>query len=270
MTAEQNTATAKVPKGRSPSYPGISLGTAVQRTKVIYERFKQFQQPMKAYTDAWGYKAPTTGPATVTFSALKKYGLVEDHGSGNDRTAVLTQRAIDILMKPNPADDIRAAALAPPIHAEMWQRFKNDVPSDEALRYEFVAQRGFTESGLRDFLREWRDTLAFAHLDSSVTIDENAGEAGTEGDGLGDNPQTQNDNQGHQGGGFNPPPPKPEGTMSYSVPVAAGMNVTVEGAFPLTEQQWTQFLAVLSAMKPGLVAEPPPAMEPEQRVPVER
>lgn len=29
--------------------------------------------------------------------------------------------------------------------------------------------------------------------------------------------------------------------------------VIIEGRFPMTEDEWTQFLAVLTAMKPGLV-----------------
>ncbi len=45
------------------------------------------------------------------------------------------------------------------------------------------------------------------------------------------------------------------GVLTYAVPVAAGRNITVEGRLPLTEQEWDQFLAVLQAMKPGLVAE---------------
>lgn len=44
--------------------------------------------------------------------------------------------------------------------------------------------------------------------------------------------------------------------MSYAIPVAQGENVTIEGEFPLTEAKWTQFMAVLSAMKLGLVGEP--------------
>jgi hypothetical protein len=33
--------------------------------------------------------------------------------------------------------------------------------------------------------------------------------------------------------------------------------IIVEGEFPITERDWDQFLAVLTAMKPGLVADSP-------------
>jgi hypothetical protein len=49
------------------------------------------------------------------------------------------------------------------------------------------------------------------------------------------------------------------GVLTYAVPVAAGTDVTIEGNFPLSEAEWTQFLAVLAAMKPGLVGQRPDA-----------
>jgi hypothetical protein len=42
---------------------------------------------------------------------------------------------------------------------------------------------------------------------------------------------------------------------TYAIPVSAGIDVAIEGPFPLTEEQWTQLLAVLTVLKPGLVAE---------------
>lgn len=35
--------------------------------------------------------------------------------------------------------------------------------------------------------------------------------------------------------------------------------IAVEGTFPITERDWNQFLAVLNAMKPGLVEDEPEA-----------
>jgi hypothetical protein len=246
----------KVPKGRSPSFPGISLKTAVERAQKIWDAYKQFPQPVKTYTDAWGYKSPKTGPASVTFAAMRKYGLVLVTGNGDDRTAKLTDLAVDIIMKPDPLPLLQHAALLPPIHKETWQRFGNDVPSAEALRYEFVRERGFTETGLTDFLREYRETIAFAQLSSSVTVDgedppvdpeEDDGSDSDEDDRQGDR---RNDRRRQR---RNPP----SGDMlSYAVPVALGEDVTIEGKFPLSETEWAQFMAVLSAMKPALVGQP--------------
>lgn len=46
---------------------------------------------------------------------------------------------------------------------------------------------------------------------------------------------------------------------TYMIPVRAGESVLLEGDFPINEAEWNQFMAVLVAMKPGLVAEHPDA-----------
>lgn len=48
-----------------------------------------------------------------------------------------------------------------------------------------------------------------------------------------------------------------ENAASYTIPLMGGAAVVVEGEFPISEQEWAQFLAVLNAMKPGLVGERP-------------
>jgi hypothetical protein len=242
---EQQPKTGKAPKGRSPSFPSISLKTAVERAGIAHEKLRQHQAPVKSFTDLWGYKSPTTGPASVTFAALKKYGLVEDEGTGKGRTAKLTDLAVEILMKEDPLPAIRRAALMPPIHAEMWDEHKADVPPVDALRYEFVVKRGFTESGLRDFLREYTETINYAQLASAGTVtEEDEGSDEVEEEAPDENTGDSKRRQRQRG----------EGVLTYAVPVAAGTDITIEGRFPLTEPEWVQFLAVLSAMKPGLVA----------------
>jgi len=57
-------------------------------------------------------------------------------------------------------------------------------------------------------------------------------------------------------------PPTADGTLSYLVPITPSIHVTLEGPFPLTEDHWRQFMAVLNAMKPGMVGQSPaPAQE---------
>jgi hypothetical protein len=234
------------PKGRSPSFPGVALETAVQRARTVYDKLRQHQVPLKSFTDAWGFKTPTSGPASVTFAALKKYGLVEDEGSGDARVGQLTDLAVDIIMKPEPLSAIQQAALTPPINREMWDRFKADIPPEDALRYEFVVKRGFTENGFRDFIRVYRDTVAYARLgetDGDVgTPDERSARAAdsrTE-----DVPARQ----------AVPVPPATD-VSTYTVPVALGVNVTVSGPFPLTTKAWEQFMTVLVAMRPALAGD---------------
>ena len=47
-------------------------------------------------------------------------------------------------------------------------------------------------------------------------------------------------------------------TYTIPVPIIGGKPVMIEGEFPISEAAWAQFLAVLAAMKPGLVRDPEP------------
>lgn len=52
-------------------------------------------------------------------------------------------------------------------------------------------------------------------------------------------------------------PPQPATrAAAYKIPLTNGSTVDIAGPFPLPERDWTQFMAVLQAMKPGLVREP--------------
>lgn len=243
-------------KGRSPSYPGLSLPVAVERARMVYDLEGRHAAPITAITRHWGFKSPTTGPASVAYSALIKYGLLADEGSGLDRSAKLTELALDILLNPNHQPSTHRAALLPSIHREMWEEFGNSLPSDDNLRWRLVVQRGFTETGMRDFIREYRDTLAYAQLPETASIPSEAPPLAEE--------DVQDDTE-HE-----PTPPRPRGpqrrggsgmstdmqapdVQTFSVPLLGAPPVIVEGKFPVSEAEWTYFMAVLSAMKPGLV-----------------
>jgi len=43
------------------------------------------------------------------------------------------------------------------------------------------------------------------------------------------------------------------GATPYAIPIFNGRSVVVEGELPLSEDDWNQFMTVLSAMKPALV-----------------
>jgi hypothetical protein len=190
----------------------------------------------------------TTFVGSLTVAALKKYGLLDYEGSGDARTASLTDLAVDILMKPDPLPGIQRAALTPPIYREMWDTYHHDIPPEEALRYEFVVQRGFTENGFRDFLRIYRDTISFAKFDPSQpaepTVEDEAQSEPESKDSEDLRTSTKSKTQ---------PPPVDPTITAYAIPVAPGLNVTVEGRFPLSPTAWAQFMAVLAAMRPALV-----------------
>lgn len=251
-TTEIQTAAKKSSKGRSPSYPATPLSTAVQRAKVLYDIERRNPAPIKAIQEHWGFKA-NTGPANLAVAALKKYGLIADSGSGQARVAHLTQLGYDVVNHPDEGARHAAivkAALNPPIHRAVWERYSAEgLPSDATLRYDLVNNRGFTETGATEFIAQFRKTVAFANLVGATSV------------GL-DNPHQGGEEGDDDAEEFEHEQPKPQqrrkpsepGVLTIPVPIIGGKPVTIEGQFPITEAAWDQFLAVLAAMKPGLVS----------------
>jgi hypothetical protein len=231
-------------KGRSPSYPGIDLGSAVVRASVLYDRIQRHEAPMSAITGYWGFSSPKTGPAAVTYAAVKKFGLLEETGRGDDRMGRLTALALDILV---PADHdslmtaVRTAALNPPIHAELWEKYRQagGLPTDEVLRHELVRNRAFTENGATEFIREFRDTIAYSQLANGAIISGHDESKSVEIEA----PATLLPSQSTAVGG----------SMVLTIPLAAGKLGSLTLPASVTETDWEQMLTVLGAMKPGIV-----------------
>jgi hypothetical protein len=246
------TKTAKRPKGRSPSYPALNLETAIGRARQLYDQERQHPASVNTIMRHWGYRS-MNGPASLSLAALKKFGLIEDEGTGSSRTAKVTDLAVEILEHPSEAirrEAIKRAALNPRIHRELWDQYGANPPSDTNLRWTLTRDRGFTETGADEFIPEYRATIAFAQLSSSDTVEPQDQEPTEDGDA--DEDETPQQSRRRR---VRRVTPAAGGTLTYAVPVAPGLDVAIEGPFPLSEEQWKQFIVVLEALKPGLVGE---------------
>src|SRR4051812_1763070 len=85
-------APAKAKKARSPGYPGIDLKTAVERARELWRAQQGNYANVGTILHHWGYK-PHSGAGLVALAALKKFGFIEDDGSGQTRRARLTDEA---------------------------------------------------------------------------------------------------------------------------------------------------------------------------------
>ena len=165
---------AKRKKGRSPSYPGISLETAIQRAEKVYEIEGKHPAHVDTLLRHWDY-APNSGPGLTTISALGKFGLIENEGTGSSRKARLSPLALRIVQdkRENSVERdaaIREAALMPPIHRELWEKFGGRLPSVENLRFELVHDRHFTETGAGEFIQSFQSTIEFAKLAEGASV----------------------------------------------------------------------------------------------------
>jgi len=164
----------KAPRLRSPAYPGIDLEAAIKRAQEFYDRERRNSANAEIAVLHRGYK-PTSGGGFVVIAALKAFGLISDSGSGKGRKIQLTDLALRILLDRRPdsaerAEAIKQAALMPKIHASLWNKYREDIPSDENLRHELVFERKFNENSVGDFIKEFRDTIKFAKLSNSDTV----------------------------------------------------------------------------------------------------
>lgn len=161
-------------KGRSPGYPAINLEEAVQRARQLYGAEQRHTAHFSTIVKHWGY-SPKSGPARLVFAALIKFGLLDVSGENDARAAKVSDLAVSIILDNRPDSEERKtrlqdAAMRPTIHRTLWTKYGGSLPSDTELEFQLPKNFGFTEVGTKDFLKQFRETIAFAKMDSSTII----------------------------------------------------------------------------------------------------
>ncbi len=166
--AAELASSSKRARTRSPSYPYLDLQGALEKAAALWQAEGRHAASIGVVMQHWGYKEESsTGYSCV--AALKKFGLVDHEGMGETRQIKLSGLALRILLDENPQSDerraaLREAALAPRIHAELWERYGVDLPSDQSLKRFLVLERSFNEASVDELLAEYKQTMAFAAL----------------------------------------------------------------------------------------------------------
>jgi hypothetical protein len=149
-------------KIRSPSYPFISLREAVDRARLFFEVNRRLSVQKEVAVRHWGYSPKSSG-ANQTLAALAAFALLE-----GDAVVRLTERAVHILQDPESSPNwdelIRQAALSPPIHSRLWERYGAELPPDTALASYLTEELGFNPKSVDGFLATYKETLDFAKL----------------------------------------------------------------------------------------------------------
>lgn len=152
---------------RSPSYPYLALPDALEKAATLWRAESRHAVSVSVAMQHWGYKAESsTGFSCI--AALKKFALVDEEGVGEHREVKLSNLALTVILddtdSPERKTALRTAALSPGIHAELWERYGADLPSDQSLKRFLVIEKNFNESSVDEFLAEYRATIAFAEL----------------------------------------------------------------------------------------------------------
>lgn len=161
---------------RSPNYPIYGIETALRKVEVLANDFKRFRVPLSAATEKLGFKSPASSAAAQAIAALRAYGFIEVHGSGDSRQVAVSEIAHKILG--NHADRpqlLKQAALAPSIHRELFGRFMSpdglapDAAISQYLKFDRQAAQ-FNPEVVDVLIRQFRGTLAFVGINSSGSM----------------------------------------------------------------------------------------------------
>jgi len=169
MTDIQNGATGQ--RDRSPAFPSIPLEAALKRLAEFEAHFKRSPARPDRIGDAWGIK----GKAYVdrTAAALRYFGLLEYQGSGTTRQVAVSEegrRFLRAQQEETKREVVRTAALRPKQIAHFWELWGSDRPADAACIDELTLKNGFSDSGARDFLGVYDQTISFAGLSDSDKV----------------------------------------------------------------------------------------------------
>lgn len=256
LTSDAKDSVHKPKKGRSPAYPGIDLKRALELATIVYKVEHQHAVAPDTVAQHWKLK-PVSSQFLTAISALKKFGLMEalpQRGTQSGYVKV-SDLARDIIL--DHRDDslerevaIKRAALKPEIHANLWRKYNGELPSDANLRFHLIRDLKFTEGGAAEFIGQFRRTIHSAGLGSSDVLSASDGDkvAPEEGARL----DSMNDLMDRMDG-YPQRPPRGGHVREVPIPIQGTAWPALKAAFPMTEEAWLQMIAVLNAMKPGLV-----------------
>lgn len=143
---------------RSPAYPAIPLGDAIEHAQSIFNEDHRHSIPRNVAAQHMGYKS-LHGGALTALSALGKYGLLE-MGGGNVK---ISDVAMELVAEPRGSEKwcaaLRQAAESPKLFTTLREKFGVDpLPSDETLRAHLL-KAGFNPASVADAIRAYRDTM---------------------------------------------------------------------------------------------------------------
>ena len=162
---------------RSPSYPSMSLGDAVDTIAKIYRVYRTAPIDRGEAAKLLGYSS-LSGPAAMVLSSLASYGLLERAGKGAAR---VTERAKGILYAESDEErreELKAAALEPPLFRALMGRFEaviNDGMLPEGAVTRYLEKENFNPRAVRPAARAFLRTLEF--LESSGVSDSHGAES---------------------------------------------------------------------------------------------
>ncbi len=161
----EKTAKAKGTRHRSPAYPFVGLGEALEKAEIIFRQDKRALTTPETILSHLGLSA-TGGKARRIVSAMRQYGLLDEE-SGKHRISDIAFRIINLSENSQERWDlIRSAALTPLTILRTVKFFDGELPSDATLKDYLITEENFNPDSVGLFIRVLHETLAFAKIPS--------------------------------------------------------------------------------------------------------
>jgi len=147
-------------KTRSPNYPALSLGDALDQARKIYAKDHRASIPREVAAKHMGYGS-LNGTSLGAVSALLKYGLIEGRGEvkiTDDAVAAMAARE----GSPERQAALERLALSPTIFAQLYEDCGGEVGSDEAMVANLQTKYKFKPNAARAVAENFRETIEFA------------------------------------------------------------------------------------------------------------
>jgi hypothetical protein len=146
-------------KHRSPSFPQMGLGEAIERAAVLYKAIGIHMTSREVVAKGLGYSG-VSGPSATLMGTLSRYGLIEGRGDeiriSNIAMAILRPHS-----EQEKNEAIRTAARSPELFQELGEKFPGSTPGNELLR-NYLIRRGFSEQSADIAILAYKETLEFA------------------------------------------------------------------------------------------------------------
>jgi len=161
-------AEVKGKRDRSPAFPQVPLGEAVEKLVAFEKYFGRHPAPLNKVGAAWNLKQ-----SGDYLAALRYFGFVEYTGGTDARYVVVTAEGRNLLrtqQETTRREILKRAALRPKEVAKFWALWGTDRPPDPVCLDELVLRNGFSERGAPLFLRSYDATISFAGLADAARI----------------------------------------------------------------------------------------------------
>lgn len=147
-------------KVRSPNYPTLPLGPALEAMRVAWTKDHRNKMSRAVLAKHLGYTS-LNGRALAKIGAVRAYGLIE--GSGDElRVSEIAVRALAAPPgSPERQTALNQMALRPSLFAEIRKQFPENHPSRENLVYWLVTQN-FTQKAAEKAAQSYLSTMNLA------------------------------------------------------------------------------------------------------------